>query len=109
MLVQSIAQIAALTVLRRRQPGLRRPYRQFLYPVPSLLALAGWVYVYESATTLSIVLSVVWVVGGALAFLVWAKINRSWPFASIVVKETYLDLQRAGQDTESVHAPSARV
>lgn len=39
--VQAVAQIAALTVLRRRQPGLHRPYRQWLYPLPSLVALAG--------------------------------------------------------------------
>jgi amino acid transporter len=100
VLVQSIAQIAALTVSRRRQPELRRPYRQWLYPLPSVLALAGWIYVYASATTLSIVLSVVWIVGGVLAFLVWARINRSWPFAPIAVRETYLDLQRADRDQE---------
>jgi hypothetical protein len=34
-------QAVALTVLRRRQPGLRRPYKQWLYPLPSLAALAG--------------------------------------------------------------------
>ena len=72
VLVQSIAQIVALTVLRRRQPELRRPYRQWLYPMPSLVALAGWIYVYASATTQSIVLSLVWIVGGVLAFLGWA-------------------------------------
>jgi amino acid transporter len=83
VLVQSIAQIVALTVLRRRRPELRRPYRQWLYPVPSLIALAGWIYVYVSATTLSIVLSIVWIVGGVLAFLAWARVNSSWPFARL--------------------------
>jgi amino acid transporter len=95
VLVQSIAQIAALSVLRRRQPGLRRPYRQWLYPVPSVLALVGWIYVYASASTLSIILSVVWIVGGILAFLVWARINRAWPFGPLTVREAYLDKQRA--------------
>ncbi len=69
VLVQAIAQIIALTVLRRRQPELRRPYRQWLYPVPSILALAGWAYVYESADARSIWLSLVWVAGGLVAFL----------------------------------------
>jgi amino acid transporter len=107
VLVQSVAQILALTVLRRRQPHLRRPYRQWLYPVPSLFALAGWVYVYVSATALSITLSLVWIVGGVVAFLCWARINRSWPFGPIAVKETYLDLQRAHRDPESEHADAA--
>jgi amino acid transporter len=107
VLVQAIAQIVALTVLRRRQPELRRPYRQWLYPIPSLLALLGWLYVYKSATTESIVLSIVWIVGGVLAFLVWARINRSWPFAPIQVREVYLEMQREEDDIEVGHAKAA--
>ncbi len=57
VLVQSIAQVIALTVLRRRQPTLRRPYRMFLYPLPSIVALLGWLYVYEAAGFKPIVLS----------------------------------------------------
>jgi amino acid transporter len=108
VLVQSIAQIVALTVLRRRQPELRRPYRQWLYPVPSLLALVGWIYVYKSATGVSIVLSLVWIVGGIVAFLGWARINHAWPFAPITVSETYLDLQRADERDAAGHAHAAR-
>jgi amino acid transporter len=107
VLVQSIAQILALTVLRRRQPELHRPYRQWLYPVPSILALAGWIYVYKSATTQSIVLSLVWIVGGVLAFLGWAAVNKSWPFAPVQVREVYLDMQRADEDAETGHASAA--
>jgi amino acid transporter len=107
VIVQSIAQIVALTVLRRRQPGLHRPYRQWLYPVPSLLALAGWAYVYVSATALSIWLSIAWIGGGLVAFLLWARFNRAWPFAPIVLREVYLDEQQAGEDVGVAHAPGA--
>ncbi len=62
VIVQAVAQVVALTVLRRREPGLRRPYRQWLYPLPSLAALAGWIYVYSSAGRVPIELSVA--VGG---------------------------------------------
>jgi amino acid transporter len=41
--VQFIGQIVALAILRRQQPGLKRPYRQWLYPLPSLIALVGWI------------------------------------------------------------------
>lgn len=109
VLVQSIAQVFALTVLRRRQPDLRRPYRQFLYPLPSLVALVGWAYVYYSATTLSIVLSLVWIVGGVVVFLVWARIQRVWPFGPLRVRETYLEAQQADPDADAtvIHAPAA--
>jgi amino acid transporter len=107
VLVQSIAQILALTVLRRRQPELHRPYRQWLYPIPSLLALAGWAYVYASADALSIWLSLAWIGGGVVAFLIWAQINEAWPFGPRRVREVYLDEQRAGERVGAAHASQA--
>ncbi len=98
VIVQAIAQIFALFVLRRRQPTLRRPYRQWLYPVPSILALAGWVYVYVSANNGStlpplvrpIELSLYWLAAGIIAFLIWAKVDKTWPFGPREIKEAYL-------------------
>lgn len=90
IIVQSIAQIAALAVLRKRQPMLYRPYRQWLYPVPCAVALLGWIYVYVSASTLSLILSGAWIVAGLVVFAIWARINRSWPFAPVEVREAYL-------------------
>jgi amino acid transporter len=93
--VQAVAQIVALTVLRRRQPGLRRPYRQWLYPLPSLAALAGWLYVYASATVTALVWSTVWLAAGAVAYLGWARYHHSWPFGPIHVHEAFLEAQSA--------------
>jgi len=90
IIVQSIAQIAALVVLRRRQPGLKRPYRQWLYPVPCIVALFGWLYVYVSASPVSLILSGAWIVAGLVVFVVWARLNKSWPFAPVQVREAYL-------------------
>jgi amino acid transporter len=90
VLIQSIAQIVALTVLRKRQPKLRRPYRMALYPLPSVLALVGWVYVYESSGQKAIVLSLVWIALGILAFLSWARIERTWPFGDKEISEQYM-------------------
>ncbi len=41
ILVQFIGQIGAVALLRRRAPDMPRPYRMWLYPLPSLVALAG--------------------------------------------------------------------
>lgn len=90
IIVQSLAQIVALVTLRKRQPGLARPYRQWLYPVPCVIALLGWIYVYFSASTISLILSGIWIVAGLAVFMVWAKFNQSWPFAPVEIRETYL-------------------
>src|SRR5206468_2293225 len=66
VLVQSIAQIVALAVLRKR--GVRAPYRMFLYPVPALIALGGWLFVFMSAGAAAIGFGLASVGAGVLVF-----------------------------------------
>ena len=49
ILVQFIAQIAAARHLRVRRPDIERPFRMWLYPVPAVIALVGWVYIFVTA------------------------------------------------------------
>jgi amino acid transporter len=90
VLIQSIAQVAALTVLRRRQPGLTRPYKQWLYPLPSIIALVGWAFIYYETGWRMIWLSLGWLAIGTVAFLIWASVEKVWPFGPKEVKETFL-------------------
>jgi amino acid transporter len=91
VLIQGIGQVAALTVLRRRQPELKRPYRMWLYPLPSIIATLGWVYVYYSAGLLPILLSLGWVAAGVVAYLLWARyVEHTWPFGPREIMEEYL-------------------
>ena len=78
VLIQSIAQIVALAVVRKR--GIRAPYRMWLYPLPALIALAGWVYIFASAGLWAIVFGIVSLAVGALIFLIRARRTRDWPF-----------------------------
>ncbi|MGW1895072.1 APC family permease [Streptomyces sp. NPDC002004] len=85
VLVQALAQIAAVTVLRKRQPGLHRPYRMWLYPLPSLVALVGWLVIYGYADRNApgrhpIEWSLAWVGLGCVAFLGWSAYEKVWPF-----------------------------
>ena len=90
VIVQSVAQVVALIVLRRRQPGLNRPYRMWLYPVPCVVALVGWIFIYYSAGLQPVLLSLAWLAVGIVAFGVWAKIERTWPFGPKEIREQYL-------------------
>ncbi|NLU71519.1 APC family permease [Streptomyces sp. HNM0575] len=105
VLVQTLSQIVALTVLRRRQPQLRRPYRMWLYPLPSILAFAGWTFMYGASDHNApgrhpIEWSLAWLALGMLAFALWARKERTWPFGDKEIREQYLDAQRAGEEGE---------
>jgi amino acid transporter len=80
VLIQSIAQIVALGLLRAR--GVRSPYRMWLYPIPALIALAGWVFVFWSAGGKAIAFGVVTLAVGTGVFLARAAQQRTWPFTA---------------------------
>jgi amino acid transporter len=80
VLIQSVAQIAALFVMRGR--GERAPYRMWLFPLPALLALGGWLYAFSAAGTWPIAFGVLTLVCGSAAYLALAKRANSWPFPS---------------------------
>jgi amino acid transporter len=90
LFTQFIAQVAALTILRRKQPDLLRPYRQWLYPVPSILALAGWIYIFQASGWAAIRVAIGWTVLGIIAFLIWARAEHVWPFGPKEIKEEFL-------------------
>lgn len=100
VIVQALAQIIALTVLRRRQPQLHRPFKMWLYPLPSIIAFIGWsfIYVYADANSPGmhpIEWSLLWLAAGIIAYLIWAKTEHLWPFGPKHIEEKYLESQAA--------------
>jgi amino acid transporter len=45
ILVQFLAQIVGVIILRQTRPEFPRPFRMWLYPLPALIAIIGYVYV----------------------------------------------------------------
>jgi amino acid transporter len=74
ILEQFIGQTVGLMLLRRRQPDRPRPFRVWLYPLPCLLALGGWLYVYLSVGRFAILLGLGTLLAGVAAYLLWR-----WP------------------------------
>ena len=81
ILVQFIGQVFALILLRRRAPDMPRPYRMWLYPLPSIIALVGWIFIFATTPWPVIVLGLGMLTLGAGVFLVWSWRSASWPFA----------------------------
>ena len=80
IVVQFIGQIVGLMLLRRRAPDMARPYRMWLYPVPALVALVGWIFVFATTQARVILFGVGVLVLGCVAFLVWSWRTQRWPF-----------------------------
>jgi amino acid transporter len=77
ILVQFVAQIGALHLVRTTRPDIVLPFRMWLYPLPSLLALAGWLFVLSTAQRLILLASLAVIVSGCVAYVLWTAL-RGW-------------------------------
>jgi amino acid transporter len=77
---QFVGQIIGVMLLRKLQPDRPRPYRIWLYPLPCLLALVGWLFMYLSAGVPFMALGAVTLLVGVGAFVTWSASRKTWPF-----------------------------
>ena len=87
ILIQFIGQILAVVLLRRREPEMPRPYRIWLYPVPNLIALAGWIFVFATTAWPIIAFGLGSLLLGLIGFAVWSQRTRQWPFVPVMEGE----------------------
>ena len=80
ILVQFIGQVAGVMLLRRTRPDMPRPYRIWLYPLPTLVALAGWLFIFVTTDVRVIAFGVGILALGVVWFLAWSRRLRQWPF-----------------------------
>ncbi len=80
ILVQFMGQVFGLILLRRRAPTMPRPYRMWLYPVPALVALLGWIFVFATTDPRVILFGLGVLALGCVTFLLWSWRTRRWPF-----------------------------
>lgn len=80
--VQFLMQIVGLLLLRYGSPGAPRPFRMWLFPLPALIAAAGFLYVlFERPNfTREIRYASFLVAAGTLIFVVRSWREGQWPF-----------------------------
>jgi amino acid transporter len=81
VITQFAAQCVGVMMIRRWRRDIERPFRMPLYPVPALVALAGWIFVLvcSGATYIGTGIAVTGI--GVLAYLWRARRLEEWPFA----------------------------
>ena len=77
-LVQAVGSI----VLRIRQPELPRPFRMWLYPLPALLASAGFLFILFRRVNWQkeVRYAVIILLTGVVIYMIRAWKDGEWPF-----------------------------
>jgi amino acid transporter len=73
--IQFISQIVALHVLRKTRPDVERPFKMWLYPLPSLIAFIGWFFVFATAGWQFILAAIGVVAAGIVAFAIRERLR----------------------------------
>jgi fructoselysine transporter len=83
-LIQFVGQAVGLILLHRRWKAERWPFRMWLYPVPAILAIAGWIAIFISTGRKPMLASLAALSIGIVVYLWRALLLRHWPFEEVV-------------------------
>ena len=73
ILLQFVWQCAAVILLRRYRPDIAKPFRMWLYPLPALVSLAMWLYIFASAPAAGIVFSIAFMAVAVAAYFIFRQ------------------------------------
>ena len=84
ILLQFFLQHVGVILLRVLRPGLTRPFRMPLYPLPPLAAMAGFTFILvnRSHAMGGLAVAAGIAVSGTAIYMVRARRQRQWPFGS---------------------------
>ncbi len=84
IILQYVLQQVGVILLRMRHPEMPRPFRLWLYPLPPLLALAGFLFILFSRPDASreFIYAGVIAASGSILYFVRARKRREWPFTA---------------------------
>jgi amino acid transporter len=84
IMLQFVVQAAGLLLLRATRPEFPRPFRMWLYPLPALLAMAGFIFVLVSRLDFlkEVRYGTLLLLVGLAIYLGRAARLRQWPFST---------------------------
>jgi len=83
ILLQFLLQHVGLLILRKRHPGMTRPFRMWFYPAPALVAIGTFIYILFSRPNFQreIRYAVVLLIVGMALYFARAYRRGEWPWA----------------------------
>jgi amino acid transporter len=87
IILGSLPAVVAPALLRKAHPDTRLPFRMWLYPLPILVAFAGWTYITATSGTVYI-LGGLGVLGVGIGAYLWrARKAAEWPWQTAESRE----------------------
>jgi len=80
IVIQFIGHTIALFLIRRKRTDIDLPFKMPLYPIPALISLLGYTYVFGSLGTWFISFGLGSIIVGIGAYLILARQQKEWPF-----------------------------
>ena len=80
VLLLFLPQTVAFFLLRRTKPDMPRPFRTWLYPLPGIISILGWLGVLASSERRALLFALVIFAVGTGLFLARARQRREWPW-----------------------------
>src|SRR6202043_4225983 len=81
LIIQFIGQAVGVMLFRRRWPPERLPFKMWLYPLPAVLTIAGWVWLFLR-TGRAMWWGLFVILLGLLGFLAQSRFPKEWAFSA---------------------------
>ncbi len=97
IMVQFIGQAIGVVLLRKKNGKAHLPYKMPLYPLPVILAILMWLFVFYS-TGFAVIKSFLIVFGtGILVYFIYAKLQNQWPYRNKKEESPDDQIERTGE------------
>jgi amino acid transporter len=92
IILQFVVQAVGVIVLRVRRPDMPRPFRMWLYPLPALAAIAGFMFILFNRQNAwkEVRYAAVILFAGLALYMIRAWRGREWPFPMLSKPEESL-------------------
>lgn len=82
IVIQFVGQSVGLIAYHAKHKREKFPFRMWLYPLPALIGITVWGFIFFSAEWVYIVGALSLIATGCLLFFIRARIEKQWPFVT---------------------------
>ena len=83
ILIQFVSQSVGLILLHYKNKELKLPYKMLFFPIPPLIGILVWMFVFFSAEWQYIFGALAFIATGVLLFMYQSNRKKLWPFEPI--------------------------